>query len=240
LNPWFDKLIGAVGPENPVEGHGESAGEGIFMVRSLARIPDFVRHPELHLSEVKSSYPRLRADCQKVNLRLAKTTELISSGKVDPSTMKVYAHCQTAYSFVLTLATILNSILRAFDPRDISLADDSASFVHEIITLAERASQFRPLGASHIPLCLMTGWAATDDTSKQADIEKHITNYQTDLAETRWLERAVWLKAQYGSQRLKISTSFPKNSLDSCEADASAIIHEPKAAVHASGPCDVQ
>jgi hypothetical protein len=128
---------------------------------------------------------------------------------------------------VLTLATILNSILRAFDPCGISLAEDSASFVHEIITLAYRASQFRPLGASYIPLCLMTGWAATNDISKQADIEKLLTEYQTDLAGARWLEGAIWLKAQYESQLLKFSTSFLEESLDSCEDDA-------------NGSCDVQ
>ena len=204
LNPWFDKLMDAVGSEKPVKGHGESGGEGISMIRSLARIPDFVRHPELHLSEVKSSYPRLRADCQKVQLRLAKTTELISSGIVDLPTMKVYAHCQAAYGLALSLATVLNSILRAFDPCDVSLAEDCASFIHEIITLAERASQFRPLAASYIPLCLTTGWAATDDIFKKADIEKHLAEYQTDLAEARWLEGAIWLKAQYGRQRLQL------------------------------------
>jgi len=205
-------LIEAVGSEKPAKGHGEIGVEGISLIRSLARIPDFVRHPESHLSEVKSSYPQLRADCQRVHTRLAKMTELISSGKVDPPTMKVYAHCQAAYGLVLTLATILNSILRAFDPCGTSLAKDSASFVQESITLAERVSQFRPLGASHISLCLMTGWAATDDFSQKADIEKHLAEYQTDLAETKWLEGAVWLKAQYGSRRLKSSTVFPRES----------------------------
>lgn len=136
--------------------------------------------------------------------------------------MKVYAYCQTAYGFILTLATILNSILRAFDPCGISLAEDSASFVHEIITLAERASQFRPLGASYIPLCLMTGWAATNDISKKADIEKLLAEYQTDLAGARWLESAIWLRAQYERQRLKFSTSFAENSLNICDDDANS------------------
>ncbi len=197
------------------------------MIRSLARIPDFVRHPAVHLSEVKSRYPQLRGGCQKLHLRLAEKTELISSGKTDPSTMKVYAHSQTAYGMALTLATVLNSILRAFDPCGICLVEDSALFVYEIITLAERASQFRPLAASYIPLCLMTAWAATDDISRKVDIEKHLADYQTDLAEARWLESAIWLKAQYRSPRLRFSTSLPENPLDSCEVDVNAIIREP-------------
>ena len=197
------------------------------MIRSLARIPDFIRRPELHLSEVKSRYPRLRADCQKGHLRLANMMELIPPGKGDSPTMKVYAHCQTAYGLALSLATIFNSILRAFDPCGISLVEDSALFVHEIITLAERASQFRPLAASYIPLCLMTAWAATDDISRKVDIEKHLADYQTDLAEARWLESAIWLKAQYRSPRLRFSTSLPENPLDSCEVDVNAIIREP-------------
>lgn len=212
LNPWLDKLLETIGSER--------AEKSISMIRSLARIPDFIRHPALYLSEINSSYPRVKADCQTVRLRLAKTTELISSGKFDPSTMKMYAHSQTAYSFMLAMATILNSILRAFDPRGTSLAEDSASNVYEIITLAERASPFRPLAASYIPLLLTTGWAATDDVAIKAEIEKYFAEYQTDLADARWLEGAIWLKAQYGSWRRKSLMPVSDNPLNSCEAEA--------------------
>lgn len=226
--------------ERIARGHGESVGEGTSMIRNLARIPDFVRHPALYLSEVKLSYPRLRADCQTVRIRLAKTMELVSSGNFDSPTMRMYANCQAAYGIALSMATILNSIWRAFDPCDTSLVEDSASLVHEIITLAERASPFRPLTAGYIPFCLTIGWAATDDPSRKFEIEKYLAEYQTDLGDARWLEGAVWLKAQYGSWRRESPASFAKNTLDSCEADANAIIREPKAARHANSSCDVQ
>jgi hypothetical protein len=224
------------------KGHGETGVEGISLIRSLARIPDFVRHPEIHLAEIRSSYPRLRTQCQMVDLRLAKMTELISSGKVqvDQPMLKVYAHCQTAYSFVLSLSSILNGILRAFEPYDISLAEDSATFVDEIIILAERASQFRPLGASHVSLSLMIAWAATDDLSQKCDLERLIAAYQTDLAESGLLDGAVWLKARYQRQQLKSLRTFPKNTLESCNIGGYAIIRESEAALHPKDSCDVQ
>lgn len=240
LNPWLDKLIETIESSEAGRGRGETVGQGISVVRNLARIPDFVRHPDLYLTEVMWRYPRLRADCQTVRIRLAKMTELISSSKADSPIMKVYAHCQAAYGLALTMATILNSILRAFDPCGTSLVEDSASFVDEILTLAERASSFRPLTAGYIPLCLTVGWAATDDPARKVDIERCLTEYQTGLADARWLEGAIWLKAQYGSWCRKSSTPVPGNALDSCGVDGDAIIRKPKTTKHANSSCDVQ
>jgi hypothetical protein len=236
LNPWLPKLIETLGSRRAVQGDGES---GVKRIQSLARIPDFVRHPALHLYEIRLSYSKLRADWQTMRIRLLKMTELVSSSsKVDAPTMKVYAHSQTGYGFVLALATILNSILRAFDPPDgTSLAEDSASIVHEIITLAERASPFRPLTASYIPICLTTAWAATDDISKRVELEKRLAEHQSDLADAQWLEGAVWLKAQYGSWRRKSSTLFPENN----PLDLDSIIREPTTAKPANNSsCGVQ
>lgn len=240
LNPWLDKLIDTIASQRTAQGQSEMVGQGIPMIRILARIPDFVQHPRLYLSEVDWRYPRLKADCETVRTRLAKMTELISSPEADPQSMKMYAHCQTAYGLALSMATILNSILRAFDQRGISLAEDSAGFVHEIITLAGRASRFRPLAASYIPVCLATGWAATDDLSRQAEMEGYLAEYQTDLADAQWLEGAIWLKARYGSWRRKPLTPLPNNPVDICGADSNAITRQEKAAMHGEGSCGVQ
>lgn len=209
-------------------------------MRMLARIPDFVRHPALYLSEVKWRYPHLKADCQTVRTRLAKMSELVFSSQVDPSTMTMYARGQAFYGVALTIATILNGILRAFDPCGTSLAEDSASLVDEILTLAERLYPFRPLAASHIPLCLATGWAVTDDMSRKVEIERYLADYQTDLRDFRWLEGATWLKSQYESWGRKTLTAFPKNSLDRCEVDVNDNVCDPNAAEHANSSCGVQ
>lgn len=230
LNPCLDKLIAIIASQRAARGQDETVGRSIPMIRIVARIPDFIQHPQLYLSEVKWRYPRLKADCQIVRTSLAKMAELISSPEADLSTIKTYAHCQTAYGLALSMATILNGILPAFDPRDTSLVEDSASFVDEIVILTEQASRFRPLAASYIPVCLATGWAATDDPSRKAEIESHLAEYQTDLADARWLEGAMWLKAQYGGWRW---TSMMPSS-------TTALIHEPRVAAQAESSCDVQ
>lgn len=240
LYPWLDKLIEAIGSEKSGQSRGESAAGRISMMQSLARIPDFVRYPVLHLSEIEWRYPRLKADCQTVCTRLAKMTELVSAGKVDSSTLTTYAHSQAAYGLLLSMGAILNGILRAFDPFGTSLAEDSASLVHEILLLAERASPFRPLAASYIPLCLTTGWAVTDDNSRKVEIEKYIADWQTDLGDALWLEGAIWLKAQYASWRQIPSVDFPENPLEICEVDTNQIDCDLEAAKQADSSCDVQ
>ena len=171
--------------------------------------------------------------------------------------MKMYAQCQAAYGAALAMATILNSILRAFelDHCGTSLAEDSASFVDEIIILAERASPFRPLAASHVPVCLTAGWAATDDHRRKVEIEKYLAEYETDFAISRWLEGAIWLKSQYGRYRRRKSltmTPFPDENQDFLDnsrvvdANNGIIIREPNAtaamqpASNSSSSCDVQ
>lgn len=154
--------------------------------------------------------------------------------------MKLYAQCQAAYGLALAMVMILNGILRAIDPYNTALTEDSSGFVDEIIILTERASPFRPLTASYIPLCLTIAWAATDDISRKVVMEKYLAEYQTDMANARWLEGAVWLKSQYRCWRRKSLTPFSENPSDRSGVDSDAISRDPRTATHAEGQCHVQ
>ena len=214
-------------------------------LRSLAKIPAFVRHPELHLVELKLAYQRMQADLEKLCLRMTKATGLTSSGfirtpSLPSTTMRLYTHYQAAYGLLLALAMIYNGMLRAFDPYDIPLIQESESFSNEIITLAEHVSPYRPLGASYIPLCLVAAWAATDDTSRRAHVEKILAEYQTDFTQMKWMEGAIWLKTKFESQRLKLSTSHFDKPLESCGKTANATSVVPTEGMATSESCCIQ
>lgn len=169
----------------------------------------------------------MRADAPKLRQRLAQLTELTSSGAIRPLSprtpiMGLHTRYQGAYGILLALASTLNGILRAFDPDDMTMVEESASFSIDIMTVAAHASQYRPLGASYVPLCLIAAWAVTEDPPKQAEVEKMLAEYQRDFVEARWMHCAIWLKNRFESLRRKVSTSHLENPHDSGCTAASA------------------
>lgn len=209
LNPELLELTETYGPPRPIDRDDRIPIQSLKL-KSLAKMPDFVRNPELHLVEIKFSYQQVRAELPKLGQRLAKMVEPTSLGVIQAFSVpivRLYAHLQSAYGILLALAIILNGMLRAYNPHDSHLGEESGSFVNEVMTLAENVLQHRPLGGSYIPICLVPAWAATDDTSKRAELEKLLLEYQTDFAHEGWMDWAAWLKNKYESLRLKVLTS---------------------------------
>ena len=214
LNAWILKQAETFGPPKPLRtmkpknADDENFRLSTLELSSLARIPDFIRYPELHLFEIQLTYEQKRIDILKMRQRLAKTGELppaheigTFSPQVSPAAMVYLYH--TAYALLLALALILNGLLRALDPSDITLAEESITFANEIVVIAEQMSQYRPLGAGYIPICLIAAWAATADLSKQSQMEAIIADYQEDFAGARWMEGAVWLRNRFEILQLK-------------------------------------
>lgn len=169
-------------------------------LRNMAQIPNFVREPEQHLVEMRFAYKQIQVDVQKLRRRLVKVAELPTS------TGRLHSTCLAAHGLLLCEALIVNAVLRAFNPYDSSLIEDSASFSNETVTLAEEASQYRPIGASHVPLCLIVAWAATDDMSRRVEIERVLADYQADFMVARWLDSAFLLDSQFQDLRRRIWT----------------------------------
>lgn len=162
-----------------------------------------------------------------VRQRLAELTELTSSGAVLPLSLPtaiagVISRYQVAYGILLALASSFNGMLRAFDPGDMTLVEESVSFSNEIMTIAAHASQYRPLGAAHIPLCLIAAWATTVDPFKRAEMEKMLADYQKDFGAPRWGQFALWLKNNFDSLNRKVSRSHHETSRDVGSTAASA------------------
>ena len=167
-------------------------------LHNLARFPGFVRNPEEHHLEIKFMYQQICLDIPKVAYHLGLSTD--GTG--------VQSRLQAMYSLLLCIALVLNGLLRAFDPFDAFILEEAGRFSDEATYLAERAKQYRPLGASHIGMCLMAAWAVTDDdTFRRTTTERLLLEYQSDFAMARWLEGGLWLKKKYFDLRQRLGNA---------------------------------
>ena len=212
LNAWLLKQADTYGPPRPIANRKHGDEENLVIssltLSNLAKLPDFVRYPEQLLFDMQLTYEQQRIDIQRLRQRLAKMGELPPAheiGRFSPPVSQktlIYLY-HTAYVLLLTLALILNGLLRALDIPDDALQEESMMFSSEVAIIAELMSQYRPLGAGYIPTCLTAAWAATSDPLKQSKIEAMMLDYQTDFAGARWMDGAIWLKSRCEALRLK-------------------------------------
>jgi hypothetical protein len=189
-------------------------------ISNLARISVMFQNPRLHTPDIRSTYEQLRVETPKLGRRISITDERTVSNENRPLSLpmkvvRLHAALRGSYGMILTLAVTFNAILRALNPNDILLVDDSEMFSNEITTLAEYESQYRPIGASYIPLCLVAAWAAMSDARVLAKIEKIVEEYQPDFPQHNWMEMARALKRKIECLRINPSTpqiEYPDDS----------------------------
>jgi hypothetical protein len=143
-------------------------------------------------------YGVLRVDCAKIAGLLAAVPPTTTANLLPLPARRLQVRQQTSYGILLLLAIMGNGALRADDPTDSALEDEADLYVDEAITLAQQAAQYRPLGSSAMPLCLIAAWSVTDDVAKQAQLGELIAEYQSDFDSTNWLDLAVSVKPRLG------------------------------------------
>lgn len=228
MNPWFEKLFEIHGPPTPTEDtkDEESTLEDdeeefekpikSLRLRNLVQLSNFVRDPEQHLFDAEIAYRQLRIDISKLRFRLCRMNKYLTAPEIgtiaQPSpTLRLFVRHQAAYGLVLTLAIVVNCIFRQFDPYNLELAEDSASFSEQVMALAKHASQYRPLGSGYIPMCLVAVWASTEDVSTRAKAEMMLAEYDTELGIEKWMEGVVTLQKNFQGIRQKLSTTRQGN-----------------------------
>lgn len=111
---------------------------------------------------------------------------------------RLYAHYQRIYGLALFVACIFNRLLRSLSEASSSSSTTSTSssprsdipdlereaihFVQEILSLAQDATIFRPLGASYVVLILIAAWIGTSDADEptKMQIEAWLQIYGSD------------------------------------------------------------
>lgn len=85
----------------------------------------------------------------------------------------------TAIAVVLSMAAILNRILRSYDGDPVLIAD-AKRYVDESIALGRAASYNRPIAASAVASPLALSLAALEDYRRE-EVEELLVEYQTDF-----------------------------------------------------------
>lgn len=161
-----------------------------------------LREPATNLPKLEHTYQQIREDYEKLANILFAFPKPASYSNI-PQTrspmciQQQEARLQTSHSILLAQAIQLNCVLRDFEPPDMDLSKELWSFVDDVIGLAKRASCYRPLGASSMPLCLVAALAATEHSDREAQLEALLVEYQADFPSTKWLRMAEWLRPRW-------------------------------------------
>ena len=127
-----------------------------LQLENLERLPHIVEAPELHLEEMRSAYILMELEAR----RIAELTAMFIGQCGDltvespPELLKAYFAHDAVNMVLLSLALILNKLLRLAGPDDGELQSDAAFLTKECLAAADRSNRFRPLGCSMGPLCL--------------------------------------------------------------------------------------
>lgn len=126
-----------------------------FQLQRLIRIPRFLHEPLRYVDEIKITYQELRGDYSRIQCHLESLNEQEPLPEDLHNRPNLNHKLQVTEAIFLTAVLALNSILRAMYPDDSVLLLEASTLVNELITLAKTAFQYRPLGASYIPPCLV-------------------------------------------------------------------------------------
>jgi hypothetical protein len=197
LSSWFSRLKErAFGPPAPIT-HSARKFTSLQM-QSLARIPDLLREPAKHIDDILTSYQRIRIEIPLLKGSLELADALVSGSPTNKST-KTRIHYQALVGLLLASALIFNAYLRAFGADDGNMVEEADNMANDAIKLAHDASQYRPLGASFAPLCLIPAWTATDNIEIQQRVIEALMIYQDDFSAATsrgWYIMAYWLRGE--------------------------------------------
>ncbi|KAL5087826.1 hypothetical protein Trisim1_007480 [Trichoderma cf. simile WF8] len=215
LSPWFLHLKKrALGPAAPL---GSSAKNFLSLeLSNLARIPDLIREPAKYKDDIAVAYERMRYEIPLLKGGLEMADNLASEAPTRAAT-KMRIQYQISLGLLMGCALIYNGYLRAFGIDDGNMAEEANAMTNDAIKLAHDAAQYRPLGASFIPLCLIPGWAAADSVEIQQKVVQALEVYQDDftpLTSRSWYIMAYWLRGEMDLIRSGFWTSPLENYND--------------------------
>lgn len=173
---------------------------------TLANFPEWIRRPDPYIHEIAAVYLTMEDDAKRMRQYLDHWPDPASTSFTDSTTV---GHCryQAGYTLVVTLALILNTLLRAFDPNNMVLTTEEYTLCEEIIRESEVACRYRPLGAAYVSLCLVVGCSAAEDRQQLARLQTLLIDYSTDFKEIDWMERVMWLRACFCDHHLRVRSN---------------------------------
>lgn len=152
-----------------------------------------MRSPETQLLEAESIYIKTLTDLRRLSQIMDSLSEVPDSsvflGSVSHPTpaMRTRWACSRTHGILLLCALTLNQYLCAAHwPRE-SLVAESRTMVMEIITHAQDCQQYRPVGSSHMLMCLAIALAAATTLTRKAQLQDLWEDYRKDYPSGDWL-----------------------------------------------------
>ncbi|KAL4881181.1 hypothetical protein BJY04DRAFT_61326 [Aspergillus karnatakaensis] len=171
-----------------------------LQVHVMISIAQWIRSPALYLVDILTAYEQLVIDCRTMRSVLDKIAEFEAAGVPQPST-RLHTKPQAAYSALLSLALVLNLMLRIFSPESLDLADEAGDLVTECIWLSELASRHRPFGVTFMPVCLAVAWVACENIAVRQQVQDILVGYEVDFPAVKWVRTCWWMQGRYDEIR---------------------------------------
>ncbi|RMJ18613.1 hypothetical protein CDV36_001693 [Fusarium kuroshium] len=239
LDKWFWDILDNFRRSNPPTSTAEgyqarhvrenSGGIPSLRMRNLGMLPDFINKPEMHRTEIICAYHRLRLDMEKMS-QIVQAVSLPPGSSPTVMQLRLSRSYYSAYSVLLCIIIIINHLMQAFDPYSLSLVSEGALFCSEVITMAHNISQYRPLGASHVPLTLAIAWAATDEPVMKGQLEALLSAYQEDWTVTKWLTMGYWWRSKFAELREKLAPMIQSEEQELALIKEGEAAHNPEQA----------
>ncbi|KAH8901311.1 hypothetical protein GQ53DRAFT_5022 [Thozetella sp. PMI_491] len=183
-------------------------------LRNFATMADFIREPGQHLPEIKSAYEEIKDDLRRLRAVLDKfppSPQLLAD-------RRAHITHQVACAILLQMVFMVNAILCAYDPANVSLGEECAKYAEEAIRLTNEANQYRPLGAGGVPLCLVAAGAVERDPTRLAKLEVMMHDWGSDFmsTSTRWPIMLRWCRQRLRMIRREARKTNPNLDNSTC------------------------
>lgn len=128
--------------------------------------------------------------------------------KIDIVAKFLAQHYERSYGIGLIVVLFFNCILSALSPMDTVLEFDATYLAEEVLILAERGHNYRPMASGYLLLCASVAWIATSDQELKNKLIRILAEYRSDfqvremgfmMKEIGWVGEHIRLGRSYRS-----------------------------------------
>ncbi|KAH6960337.1 hypothetical protein DER45DRAFT_611274 [Fusarium avenaceum] len=192
LGPWLWKAVSILGESVRPLKSGDGMSFALLDLGTMGEVSCYIRDPDRYLYQIRCTYSLMQLEHPRL---IQAMEEAVAKGKQSGSTSlqrRLAIRFHTANAVMLTMACILNRILRSFD-NDPALLREAEGFVDQIIVLAEEASFNRPIAASAVSSPLVVALASVEHY-RYVEVETLLLEYESDFLGLQYFDSIEMIK----------------------------------------------
>lgn len=192
LGPWLWKAVSILGESVRPLKSGDGMSFALLDLGTMGEVSCYIRDPDRYIYQIRCTYSLMQLEHPRL---IQAMEEAIAKGKQSGSTSlqrRLAIRFHTANAVMLTMACILNRILRSFDT-DPALLREAEGFVDQIIVLAEEASFNRPIAASAVSSPLAVALASVEHY-RYVEVETLLLEYESDFLGLQYFDSIEMIK----------------------------------------------